>query len=309
MTLGTNGAAQVHADNLVKFCVFSHWGVDGTKPYMRYSLAGGFQCNQENVYGLGLCVPELTNVTDMVGNVAVNIHKAMSGWMLSEGHRENILDQWHEKVNIGIAWDAYSLAIVQHFEDFHVAMGEPPSIVGGFLSLSGQVRSADILEGLNPIIVIYYDPPPSVLTIPQILEGGLYFYGRPIVALTSTDTDATIPYNHQACGNPYDADIDLALPETFVERNSVIDETKQVTSNCEGELVQIPTSHVAQRSGTKWSVNTRGVFDITGRVGSFLTEYGSGVYTVEMRSSGEKSIPLLQYSIFHRTAKPAGYGP
>ncbi len=275
---------------------------------MRYSLAGGYQCNQENVYGLSLCVQDLTNVTDMVGNVAINIHKAMSGWMLSDGHRDNILSEWHKKVNIGIAWDEYSLAIVQHFEDGHVAMLEAPSIVGGFLSLSGQIPNASILNGLNPIVIVYYDPPPSVLTIPQHLEGDPYFFGRPIVALTSVDTKDTLSYLHRACGNPYEADVNATVPVTLDELNAIVGETKQESSGCEGEILQVPASYVAQSSGTKWVVNTTGIFDITARIGSFLSEYGEGVYTVEMRTFGESSIPLLQYSIFHRTTEPGGYG-
>ena len=51
VTMGNNFAAQLHAENALDACFGSHWGVDGLKPYMRYSLAGGYQSNGENGSG------------------------------------------------------------------------------------------------------------------------------------------------------------------------------------------------------------------------------------------------------------------
>ena len=50
--LGDNKAAQQHAEALLANCASSHWGPDGMKPYMRYTLAGGTQSSAENVNGL-----------------------------------------------------------------------------------------------------------------------------------------------------------------------------------------------------------------------------------------------------------------
>ena len=45
VVLGDNAAAQLHAEASLENCFSSHWGIDGLKPYMRYSLAGGYQSN------------------------------------------------------------------------------------------------------------------------------------------------------------------------------------------------------------------------------------------------------------------------
>ena len=37
VTMGNNIAAQLHAENSLANCVGGHWGIDGLKPYMRYS--------------------------------------------------------------------------------------------------------------------------------------------------------------------------------------------------------------------------------------------------------------------------------
>ena len=56
VTMGNNVAAQVHAEISLANCTGGHWGVDGLKPYMRYSLAGGYHSNGENGSGLDYCI-------------------------------------------------------------------------------------------------------------------------------------------------------------------------------------------------------------------------------------------------------------
>ena len=56
VVLGINNAAQLHAESSLSDCVSSHWGADGLKPYMRYSLAGGYQSNGENGHGSDYCI-------------------------------------------------------------------------------------------------------------------------------------------------------------------------------------------------------------------------------------------------------------
>ena len=43
VTLGDNIAAQLHAESSLANCFSGHWGADGLKPYMRYSLGGVVQ--------------------------------------------------------------------------------------------------------------------------------------------------------------------------------------------------------------------------------------------------------------------------
>ena len=55
--MGENLAAQLHAESSLANCTSSHWGSDGLKPYMRYSLAGGYQSNAENGHGSDIASP------------------------------------------------------------------------------------------------------------------------------------------------------------------------------------------------------------------------------------------------------------
>ena len=61
LAMGTNVAAQVHAESARDGCFTGHWGLDGTTPGMRYNLAGGYQANAENMTGLNYCIQPLSS--------------------------------------------------------------------------------------------------------------------------------------------------------------------------------------------------------------------------------------------------------
>ena len=55
VSLGQNQAAQLHAQDMLDTCFISHWGSDGLKPHMRYTLTNGQQASSENVLLSGDC--------------------------------------------------------------------------------------------------------------------------------------------------------------------------------------------------------------------------------------------------------------
>ena len=67
---------------------------------MRYSLPGGYQSNGENWLGSDYCITRSDGYRSL-GSIEEEIREGMEGWMDSPGHRRNILDKWHKKVNIG----------------------------------------------------------------------------------------------------------------------------------------------------------------------------------------------------------------
>ena len=68
VSLGDNIAAQIHAESSLENCFSGHWGIDGLKPYMRYSLAGGYQSNGESGLGSDYCIEESDGYV-AIGNV------------------------------------------------------------------------------------------------------------------------------------------------------------------------------------------------------------------------------------------------
>ncbi len=61
---------------------------------------------------------------------------ARSDW----SHRDIIINPWHKKVSIGIAYDEDSVALVQQFEGDYVEYYQPPEITGNMLTLSGKIN-------------------------------------------------------------------------------------------------------------------------------------------------------------------------
>ena len=170
VVLGDNVAAQLHAEAALENCFSSHWGIDGLKPYMRYSLAGGYQPNAENVSGLDYCI-KATDGYRANGSAEQEIRQAMVGLMDSPGHRDNILRPWHKKVNVGLAWDRYNFnGHYQHFEGDYVEYDQLPAMENGVLHMSGSVKNDvqfdDDFRDLD--VQIYYDPPPHTLTRGQV---------------------------------------------------------------------------------------------------------------------------------------------
>ena len=174
LCLGNNNAAQLHADASLEHCFSSHWGIDGLKPYMRYSLAGGYQSNGENGLGSDYCITASDGYR-AIGNVNTEIREAIEGWMDSPGHRRNVLDPWHKKVNVGVAWDRYNFNAIQHFEGDYVEFDQLPTIANGVLSMSGKVKNdVTFQEGRDLGVQIYYDQPPHTLTRGQVARTYCY---------------------------------------------------------------------------------------------------------------------------------------
>ncbi len=169
VTLGSNNAAQKHAEERLANKYLSHWGMDGLKPYMRYTLASGENYEAENGF-----------VTETIWyggrdpsyrrDPKEMLEQAQEGLMTSPGHRKNILDKWHKKVNLGIAYDNERLDLVQQFEGDYIDFSELPSISGNILSMTGKVTIGTIEN-----IILYYDPLPQPLS-PEQLNAPPYDY-------------------------------------------------------------------------------------------------------------------------------------
>jgi len=112
VTLSSVNSGQQHAEDMLRNKYFSHWDIQGYKPYMRYTLAGGKGSVAEN------CAAQLGSYSDLkeaLKEMEWNMmyDDAASNW----GHRDNILNPLHNKVSIGIAYDSNNVYLVQDFEN------------------------------------------------------------------------------------------------------------------------------------------------------------------------------------------------
>jgi uncharacterized protein YkwD len=173
--LGTNSAAQEHAEDMLANYYLSHWGTNGLKPYMRYTLNGGVNREAENSayhgwYDLSEDPASYVyiNTEEVIKQLQYNMvyDDADSNW----GHRETMLNTLNKKINIGIAYDKHRLALVQQFEGDYLVFTQLPAIVNGKLFISGSLNSGKLYS-----LHIYYDSLPQSLTQQQLLDKPRYY--------------------------------------------------------------------------------------------------------------------------------------
>ena len=308
--LGTNIAAQLHADSALDGCFLSHWGMDGLKPYMRYSLAGGYQANGENGSGLDYCIKAGDGFA-LNRSPNEEIEQAMEGLMNSPGHRRNIMDEHHKKVNVGLAWDTYNFKVVQHFEGNYVEFAALPSIVNGILSFTGSTRNGLRFTGKRDLSVqIYYDSPPHELTRGQVSRTYCYDSGRIVAALRwpltgnsywpSDDFTTT----HKPCPDPYDVSPNAPPPSSYYEAHLFSQEVYSKSQSRDEQTIRVPWI-----TAPRWTANRDG-FSVEADISDVLTDHGSGVYTIVIWGElGVESALISEYSIFHGVTPPSTYDP
>ncbi|HSV49690.1 MAG TPA: CAP domain-containing protein, partial [Candidatus Acidoferrales bacterium] len=164
VTLSSVNSGQKHAEEMLKNGYFSHWDMNGYKPYTRYTLAGGEGAVAENIAWQGLTgnifgIDVKSALSDL--EYSMMYEDAASNW----GHRDNILDALHNKVSIGIAYDNHNVYLVQDFEDDYVSWSQL-SVNSNQVTLSGNINSQQ--SSIQQISIFYDNPTP--LTASQLSQ-------------------------------------------------------------------------------------------------------------------------------------------
>ena len=303
--LGDNIAAQLHADSSLTNCFSSHWGLNGLKPYMRYSLAGGYQSNAENGSGSDYCIKAGEGYAANLPT-QMEIEQIMNGLMSSSGHRRNILNKWHKKVNIGLAWDEYNFQAYQHFEGDYVEYTRLPTIENGRLSFSGSVKNGARLDNKRDLgVQIYYDPPPNELTRGQVSRTYCYDGGPQVTALrpppnpNSYYTEHTFSKTYLSCPNPHEVSKDAPAPSSPDNATELWGEAYYASKYQIEQAITGPWITASQ-----WAVHDT-LFSVSADVRKVLAEHGDGVYTIVVwgKIDGENAV-ISRYSIFQGVTPP-----
>ena len=302
VVLGDNPAPQMHVESALENCFSSHWGIDGLKPYMRYSLNGGYQSNAENTSGGGYCIEESDGYPP-IASVEQEIRDAVAGWMENPDHRSNVLYPWYKKVSIGLAWDRYNFKAVQQFEGDYVEYDQRPAIGHGALAVVGTAKNGVRFEKDQDLSVqIYYDPPPHALTRGQLGRTYCNSAGVNIASLrpsASGDAEDEYTTSYRPCPSPYDVPADAPAPSSVDEANEFRNAAYQASQASERR--SIITRWITARW---WSVDGPS-FEVTADIDALLLHYGDGVYTVVVWGPiGGRQVPISRYSIFHGITPP-----
>jgi len=311
VVLGDNTAAQLHAEAALANCFSSHWGVDGLKAYMRYSLAGGYQYNAENMSGLDYCVKSGDGYR-AISNFRENVRNAMEGLMNSSGHRRNILNMWHKKVNIGLARDMYNSKVVQHFEGDYVEYDRLPSIRNGMLSFSGTAKNGVAFgEERDLGVYLYYDPPTHNLTRGQVSRTYCSGLGMQVASFRPPLPEGwfyredEFLKTYSPCPDPYDVPADAPPARSYDEAHALWQAAYDASQNRTERAIAVPWI-----TASEWTAKGK-AFSVSVNINDALKgRSAGGVYTVLVWGNiGGESVPISEYSIFRRVTPPDTYTP
>ena len=308
VVLGNNVGAQLHAEAALAHCFIAHWDLHGLKPYMRYSLSGGYQSNSENLAGTSYCITDADGYRPLT-DIEQAIREAMEGWLASPAHRRNILDTQHRQVNIGLAWDRYNIKIVQHLQGDYVTYRQLPILEDGTLVMAGTVRNGVRFEAEQDLgIRVFYDPPPHGLTPGQLARTHCYDSGLPVASLRYPLTgnqywpEQELQTTYTPCPHPADAPTDAPPPRSVAEAHRLWEAVSAASRARVAQTVTVPWI-----TAREWTADGHD-FALRADLSAILAEYGNGVYTVVVWGiiAGKHEL-ISTYSIFHGVTPPDTY--
>ncbi len=178
ISLSSGLVGQQHANSMFYFNYYSHWDTQGYKPYMRYTLLGGGGEISENV-ALSYCTSWPARSVQVFPSTCTEptLENALnnSEWQMvhndlaccNNGHRDNVLNPFHNKVSLGIAYrtDTHQVYLVEDFENSYLNVRQP------FLSSGSVTLSGVMTRPLEPYsIAVVYDSKPSSLSPTQLAK-------------------------------------------------------------------------------------------------------------------------------------------
>ena len=311
--LGSNPAAQLHAETALTNCYTGHWDKWGLKPNHRYTLTGGTGSEAENVYGLSYCYRAFGEGHPNYGNLEPYIKTAVQDWMNSPGHRRTMLDPRHTILNIGIAHDKFNEYFVQQFSSDYIEYDTRPTInPSGYLITKGSIKNATLAKHLITPYQITYDPPPQQLNRTQIAQTYALCLPMTIAIIShnlyveNTTTSAEPPHN---CTNPYNIDPDRReLANTSSAASAAWQTAKNTYLRMETYMTnQLITQNLPVLIPTVSTIED-GSFQLRVRVKHLLNKHGPGIYTIRLwgytHLRPSTPVVLSEQSIFWETNPP-----
>lgn len=156
-----------------------HFGLDGSKPYQRYSRAGGYDGLAQN---FSLAEWSGYKINDaFILNWARKLHKQMyEETPPFDGHRQNILRPEHNYCGIGLAFDETGMRMTEEFLNRYVVLETLPKqtltlkeALDDTIWITGKtLRGEQVVSA-----TIFYEPPPQPMSSEAINQ--TYAYGLP----------------------------------------------------------------------------------------------------------------------------------
>ena len=300
VVLDDNPAAQLHTEDMRANCFGSHWGSDGKKPYMRYTLNGGTHYTAENVSGSGYCPPNPLSYPDQA--LSERVAETQLRFMGSPANRELTLRPSLRKVGLGFSYQRPNLWVAQLFTSDHIQFDWLPMIERGILTFGFRLTNGAMYGEASPRSFVHYDPSPHSLVRGQLVRTHCVATGQLIAGIRPPAGEGlywvedSFETKLSDCPDPYGVAPDAPVPTGFFDPLPTI----QPTVVWLGELPPSPppTPLAAWITSEVWPLDGGG-YGVRSDVSNLLERHGSGVYTLVIYATIDgESAPVGRYSIF-----------
>ena len=302
VVLDDNPTAQMHAEDARANCFSGHWGSNGMKPYMRYTLNGGIHYSAENVSGSSYCPHDPHRYRDTT--LEDEVIEAHQGLMNSPGHRRNILDPAHRKLGLGFSYEKPNLWVVQLFTSNYIEFTLMPRIEGEQLEFAYRfTNGAREADEHPPSAAVFYDALPHNLTRGQLARTGCYSLDRRIAAIrppAGPNSYWTEDYSEDeltTCPDPYRVHPSAEPPTSYDDDRRIHVEAIQASNAA-------PQSVVYPRITSSVESLPIGGYHVITDLSEQIAQFGPGVYTLVMWANVDgESAQVAEYSIFLETTE------
>ena len=292
--MGGIPAAQQHADDCLAMGLFSNWDLDGLKPYMRYSRAGG--CQATTVFSWYYTEP--AGITDL----ELMIEDGITWLFETMGNRRVVLDSIYRRVNLGIAWNQWQFVLFVEFEGDYVDLDGFPTIDNGVLAFAGRVKNGVRLRSDADLSAdIWYEPWPQPPSVGQLLRVNAYDHGTIIANLRRPPPAGQYWIENRGAltierlAAPEDFPLNAPVPSDPAEIQALMQEAYH--RNEQPRRVQVSFPFLDCQ---RWTVTSEG-FAVVADIGSVWREYGAGVYSLMLwapMGGRDGPVNIARYAMF-----------
>ena len=284
-------STQKHAEDMKENCFTSPWGSDGMKPYMRYSLAGGYQHTTEVNHGPNYCPTfgfqyERESIEDQIDDAIATALELDT----SDSLNVDVLDPNARKLAIGLAYREPALWTVMTFVADYIEYDIPPFIHNQTLQFTATAKHGVDLTNDGTTVAIFYDEPIYSLRRGQLHQTSCYWHGDFVAFIRKPlepgweYQDETIAFPSERCVDPYEIPVDTPPIDSpdFSPTPTVVDIIE------EGVLL-VADSWETTNDQLRLKVD----------LSILLSLFGDGIYTIAIYTDidGEPT-SISEYSIF-----------
>ena len=291
--MGTNPAAQLHAEETDAHCYSAHWDKWGLKPNHRYTLTGGNGADQEIIHAPRYCESQPQTLETNPEDKAREITEA---WLQAPEYQALLLDPAHTSINIGISTEGPgNFTLIHHFTNDYVQYTVRPSLdPSGTLRLEATVSGATFSPEATLPLAIDYEPPPRSLTKGQLHS--TYSLCPPKAAAlihrpnegADPSEDAPIIEIEQTfhCLDPQGVPADTPPALTREQSNQQLDLARRMSDVKRTRIYPVLEIHTQEFSITSNYIR------VSADLNPLFTAHGPGIYTITLVGKPDRgSVP------------------